>query len=187
MRVVMLTVALGVIIGGLGTQTAHAQSVAKQCPGIVRGIAFYQNATWKYQDALNESHTRSSFRPHRILSCRYAGEYVGSLWRKRARAWRKRYEAYIKEQRTLFSRLYAKWSCIHRYEGSWMANTGNGYYGGLQMDLTFQRHYGAKFLARYGTADNWPVIDQLIAAEKAYWSGRGFYPWPRTARACGLI
>jgi hypothetical protein len=24
-------------------------------------------------------------------------------------------------------------------------------------------------------------------AERAYRSGRGFYPWPNTARACGLI
>src|SRR5439155_1969022 len=27
--------------------------------------------------------------------------------------------------------------CIHRYEGGWSSNTGNGYYGGLQMDLGF--------------------------------------------------
>jgi hypothetical protein len=24
-------------------------------------------------------------------------------------------------------------------------------------------------------------------AERAYRSGRGFYPWPNSARACGLI
>jgi hypothetical protein len=77
--------------------------------------------------------------------------------------------------------------CIHRYEGSWTANTGNGYYGGLQMDLTFQAHYGAEFLRLWGTADNWPVWAQLQAAVRAYQSGRGFYPWPNTARACGLI
>jgi hypothetical protein len=77
--------------------------------------------------------------------------------------------------------------CIHRYEGSWTANTGNGYYGGLQMDLTFQGHYGAEFLRLWGTADKWPVWAQLQAAARAYQSGRGFYPWPNTARACGLI
>jgi hypothetical protein len=77
--------------------------------------------------------------------------------------------------------------CIHRYEGGWGANTGNGYFGGLQMDLTFQGHYGADFLRRWGTADNWPVWAQLQAAVRAYQSGRGFYPWPNTARACGLI
>lgn len=27
----------------------------------------------------------------------------------------------------------ALWLCVHHYEGAWNANTGNGYYGGLQM------------------------------------------------------
>jgi hypothetical protein len=77
--------------------------------------------------------------------------------------------------------------CIHHYEGAWNSNTGNGYYGGLQMDLTFQSLYGAEFLNRWGSADNWPVWAQLRAAVRAYQSGRGFTPWPNTARACGLL
>jgi hypothetical protein len=77
--------------------------------------------------------------------------------------------------------------CIHRYEGAWDANTGNGYYGGLQMDRSFQARYGADFLRRWGTADTWPVWAQLQAAARAHHSGRGFSPWPHTARACGLI
>jgi hypothetical protein len=83
--------------------------------------------------------------------------------------------------------LNASFLCIHRYEGAWNANTGNGYYGGLQMDLTFQGRYGADFLRLWGTADNWPPWAQLQAAVRAYQSGRGFYPWPNTARACGLL
>ena len=83
--------------------------------------------------------------------------------------------------------LNASFLCIHHYEGAWSANTGNGYYGGLQMDLTFQGRYGADFLRLWGTADNWPPWAQLQAAVRAYQSGRGFYPWPNTARACGLI
>lgn len=77
--------------------------------------------------------------------------------------------------------------CIHHYEGAWGSNTGNGYYGGLQMDLPFQSVYGGDFLARWGTADNWPAWAQLEAAVRAYRSGRGFGPWPNTARACGLL
>ncbi len=77
--------------------------------------------------------------------------------------------------------------CIHRYEGSWDANTGNGYYGGLQMDVEFQHLYGAEFIRRWGTADNWPSWAQLEASARAYASGRGFNPWPNTARACGLL
>jgi hypothetical protein len=83
--------------------------------------------------------------------------------------------------------LSSAFLCIHHYEGAWNANTGNGYYGGLQMDRRFQSLYGSDFLARWGTADNWPAWAQLQVAARAYQSGRGFYPWPNTARACGLI
>lgn len=76
--------------------------------------------------------------------------------------------------------------CIHHYEGAWSANTGNGYYGGLQMDLGFQQTYGGAFLARWGTADKWPPWAQIQAARRAYASGRGFSPWPRSSAACGL-
>ena len=77
--------------------------------------------------------------------------------------------------------------CIHHYEGAWDSNTGNGYYGGLQMDIRFQSRYGPDYVRRWGTADNWPAWAQLQVAARAYRSGRGFYPWPNTARACGLI
>lgn len=83
--------------------------------------------------------------------------------------------------------LVRAFSCIHSYEGSWSANTGNGYYGGLQMDVGFQRLYGPTYLRRWGTADNWPVWAQLDAAVRAYRSGRGFWPWPNSARICGLL
>lgn len=80
----------------------------------------------------------------------------------------------------------ADWECIHRYEGSWR-DRGAPYYGGLQMDITFQRHYGPYLLRTKGTADHWTPLEQMWVAEKAYRSGRGFYPWPNTARACGLL
>ena len=83
--------------------------------------------------------------------------------------------------------LRESFMCIHRFEGSWGSHTGNGYYGGLQMDRSFQHLYGREFLARWGTADNWPVWAQLTAAVRAYRSGRGFTPWPNTARACRLL
>jgi hypothetical protein len=85
------------------------------------------------------------------------------------------------------SRVWAAFQCIHRYEGAWDANTGNGYYGGLQMDRGFQQSYGAEFLRAYGTADHWPPAVQISVAMRAYLSGRGFYPWPTSARSCGLI
>ena len=78
------------------------------------------------------------------------------------------------------------WLCIHRYEGPWNARTGNGYYGGLQMDISFQRAWGPELLRRKGTADRWLPIEQIWVAERAYRSGLGFSPWPNTARYCGL-
>jgi hypothetical protein len=78
------------------------------------------------------------------------------------------------------------WLCIHRYEGSWR-DPGAPYYGGLQMDLGFQARYGGWLLRRKGTADHWTPLEQIWTAERAWRSGRGFYPWPNTARYCGLI
>ena len=75
--------------------------------------------------------------------------------------------------------------CIHSYEGAW--NDPNApYYGGLQMDMSFQRAYGPEFLAAWGTADNWPISVQMAVAMRAYLSGRGYNPWPNTRRYCNL-
>jgi hypothetical protein len=77
--------------------------------------------------------------------------------------------------------------CIHQYEGAWNANTGNGYYGGLQMDYGFMQAYGSKFLRRWGTANNWPVWAQLQAGRNGYRARGGWSPWPNTARYCHLM
>ncbi len=82
---------------------------------------------------------------------------------------------------------YAQWLCIHAGEGAWNSNTGNGYYGGLQMDWDFMSTYGPELLRSKGPANNWTPLEQMIVAQRAYDSGRGFYPWPNTARDCGLI
>jgi hypothetical protein len=75
--------------------------------------------------------------------------------------------------------------CIHQYEGSW-TDTGEPYYGGLQMDRGFQQTYGGLLYATKGTADHWTPIEQIWVAEKALKS-RGYWPWPNTARYCGLL
>lgn len=75
--------------------------------------------------------------------------------------------------------------CIHSFEGSWQ-DPNAPYWGGLQMDMSFQRAYGKEFLKALGTADNWPPFIQIAVAMKAYYSGRGFQPWPNTRRMCGL-
>lgn len=82
--------------------------------------------------------------------------------------------------------LVDAFTCVHRYEGSWTAATGNGYFGGLQMDLGFQSSYGRELLDAKGTANHWSPAEQMAVAITAY-ATRGFYPWPNTARRCGLI
>jgi hypothetical protein len=75
--------------------------------------------------------------------------------------------------------------CIHRYEGAWNANTGNGYYGGLQMDRSFMLTYGRREVRQWGWAHNWSPRTQIEVAARA-WRTRGFSPWPNTRRMCGL-
>jgi hypothetical protein len=77
------------------------------------------------------------------------------------------------------------WMCIHHYEGSW-TDAGGPYYGGLQMNLSFQASYGGWLLSRKGTANHWTPLEQIWTAEKALRS-RGFTPWPNSARFCGLL
>ena len=109
--------------------------------------------------------------------------WVRDLWRGRAA------KARARARRT--RRTGGQWLCIHRFERhpeqGWATRTGNGYYGGLQMDISFQRTYGGELLRRKGTANRWTPAEQMWVAERAFQSGRGFYPWPNTARSCGLI
>ena len=81
--------------------------------------------------------------------------------------------------------------CIHGHEGSWDDPNGP-YYGGLQMDWGFMSTYGTWLLENVGTADRWTPHQQLHVAYRAYrgWkghAGRGWWPWPNTARRCGLL
>ena len=78
------------------------------------------------------------------------------------------------------------WLCIHRYEGRWVDDR-DPYWGGLQMDRGFMWHYAPRFLLRRGLANRWTPVEQMWVAERAFRHGRGFYPWPNTARMCGLI
>jgi hypothetical protein len=70
-------------------------------------------------------------------------------------------------------------------EGSW-TDSGGPYWGGLQMNLKFMESYGAQLYHTKGTADHWTPLEQIWTAVKAY-ASRGFWPWPNTARYCGLI
>jgi hypothetical protein len=80
--------------------------------------------------------------------------------------------------------LLRDWNCIHHYEGSW-TDHGAPYWGGLQMDYSFQSTYGGWLLRHKGTADHWTSYEQIWTAVRA-WRVRGFSPWPNTARDCGI-
>jgi Transglycosylase-like domain len=108
-------------------------------------------------------------------------------WFRQALAWHTRLLArYRAKLAPVYTDLEA-WLCIHRGEGAWTSNTGNGFYGGLQMDLGFQETYGPELLRAKGTADRWTPAEQIMVARRARDSGRGYGPWPNTARVCGLL
>ena len=145
---------------------------------IVKGIQHYRASTWMWQWQEGSSFERfTRWRPKH--SCEFL-TYLAVSARKKARQARISFNEWFKG-------VYAKWECIHGHEGAWNAATENGFYGGLQMDLGFQKTHGWTRFKLWGTADNWPVWAQLRAAEDAYYSGRGFHPWPNTARYCGLL
>ena len=94
------------------------------------------------------------------------------------------------DERPLSARIphYAELMCIagHESHATWDVSTGNGYYGGLQMDRGFQQAYAPGLYRAKGTADHWTAEEQMRAAERAI-ATRGFTPWPNTARMCGLL
>lgn len=169
----------------LGATTASAQTNSRQVKHLNQAINTTRQNVWHWQRVLGLPLTHAATRPEQIKSPAYR-RYVARLWRAR---WHRLQTRVQRPPRQ------SEWLCIHdgrgaRWgvgEGSWTANTGNGYYGGLQMDLSFQRSYGGYLLKSKGTANHWTPLEQIWVAERAYKSGRGYYPWPNTARACGLI
>jgi hypothetical protein len=138
---------------------------------VQRRIDRYRHETWRWQRMMGRTLTLQLANPPAELDQRI------SVWKQVALTTRQR------AQNPPHKR---QWLCIHSYEGSW-TDPNAPYYGGLQMDLSFQRAYGPDLLRRKGTADHWTPLEQMWTAERAHRSGRGFYPWPNTARSCGLI
>jgi hypothetical protein len=67
--------------------------------------------------------------------------------------------------------------------GNWAANTGNGYYGGLQFSLATWQQYGGSAYAAY---PHQATRDQQIAVAKRLHAARGFQPWPACRAELGL-
>ena len=169
---------VGALVCASGVVAADA-TAARVAPEerILERIQDHREETWRWQRLMRVPLTPASRRAERSSSIGFR-RWVLSYWRGQA----------VKARRAAANppRL-AAWLCIHRREGPWNARTGNGYYGGLQMDMAFQRRWGPELLRAKGTADRWRPIEQIWVAERAYRSGLGFSPWPNTARACGLF
>jgi hypothetical protein len=134
-----------------------------------------EQQTWYWQHLTGSARTDTA---GRTLSAMAVGDLQHTLavWERRAR------KAHRLAQHPPHMQ---QWMCIHHYEGAWN-DVGGPYWGGLQMSLTFQQRYGAWLYRWKGTADHWTPLEQIWTAEKAQES-RGFWPWPNTARLCGLI
>ena len=76
------------------------------------------------------------------------------------------------------------WMCIHGHEG---ADDDRPAPRRPADELRIHGGLRRRFLLRrYGTADRWPPAAQVAVAERAF-RARGFSPWPKTARACGVL
>jgi hypothetical protein len=133
-----------------------------------RLIRRYRAETWRWQALTGRTRTVGAVRPSTRAVLRFWVRSAGRAYTTAVHPPHKR-----------------AWLCIHRYEGAWR-DSGDPYWGGLQMDRGFMAHYAPGYLLRRGFADRWSPLEQMWVAERAYRQG-GFYSWPNTARICGLI
>src|SRR5438093_1389539 len=71
--------------------------------------------------------------------------------------------------------------CIHHYEGAWNANTGNGYYGGMQFLFSTWASVGGRI-----RPDRASPREQLYRAYLVYRRDGGSWREWGTAGRCGL-
>ena len=78
-------------------------------------------------------------------------------------------------------RLVHNWDAVAQCEssGDWHINTGNGYYGGLQEDLTFWRNYGG---SSYASRPDLATRDEQITVAERGLAVQGRGAWPVCGR-----
>ena len=149
-RLLVLAGALSIALGAATQTEPHAaNSSAKVRLAQLDAIADYRTETWRWQALMSKQKTPTYFSERRSQDLAYL-RWMRDLWRTRAG----------KAERLAQNPPHRRqWLCIHRYERhpgqGWATRTGNGYYGGLQMDISFQRTYGGELLRRKGTANRW--------------------------------
>jgi hypothetical protein len=172
----LATALLGLVAVGAPSTEVPERATAMPDGKVVRKIKRYQRATWHWQRMMGVPRTPNRKRYLQTRDARYR-LHILRQWRGRA----------IRAKRRAHNPPHAAaWRCLQRHEGAW-DDAHDPYWGGLQMDRSFMRTYAPRHLLRRGWANTWKPIEQMWVAERAHRAGRGFYPWPNTARKCGLI
>lgn len=162
-----------------GTSTANAEKVKYKCPGVIKGIHYYRQATWEWQDKLGLQRTRVAWQ--KFQSCKFA-HWTARRWMKRAHAHRAKYLAHVRFLRRLNSDPKAAICYVFgRYCGQALAVSGcetggtyslyakNGQYLGI-----FQM--GEHERATYGHGSTY--LEQARAAYRYFVaSGKDWSPW----------
>ena len=85
----------------------------------------------------------------------------------------------------------AQAQCIHRHEGAWNANTGNGYFGGMQIAPTTWLAMNGPHVAAFAHPGDtsFPFAVQPRVQLHVAWllwvhDGRTWRSWGATGRAC---
>jgi len=81
--------------------------------------------------------------------------------------------------------------CVHLQEGSWSANTGNGYFGGMQFAAKTWRRVGGKRDTSFGHSGDPAYPFRATASEQLYrawvlWrrDGGSWRSWGAVGEAC---
>jgi hypothetical protein len=159
---------------------AEARQLAAGSSYLSSKIDRWRERTWYWQRVMGKPRYPTAYLDRRSRSLTYR-QWVLELWKTRAE---------VAKRRALHPPYLRKWLCVFRHERhprqGWRTDTGNGYYGGLQMDVAFQRRYGRWLLYRKGLAHRWTPIEQVWVAERGR-RVQGWYAWPISAWRCGLI
>ena len=172
LRKLTLTVAVFSDYATTTGSTAQASTASQKLRKSETVVAWYEGkGNWHLRPSFKRCNQIRFDRP----AARCYQHRLGYRWHKR-RIERLRPKPQVSHQ--------AGWLCIHSREGAWNANTGNGYYGGLQMT------YG--WMGQVIRADLLTPMQQMAAAEGGYWKSgysdawmRG--QWPNTYPPCAHL
>jgi hypothetical protein len=142
--------------GGLSTELKHVRAHERQLQIDTGTLRFFRNHGWLLDPRHRETR---DWAIGAIEAARHRVPVVRALL-ARARARLRPEPGHL-----------AGWSCIHSREAAWSANTGNGFYGGLQMS------YG--WAGRVRNAALLTPAEQIAVAEAEAAEHNWAYAWMR--------